>query len=378
MNSLSESRLNLPAPTRDENALVESFVAASRAIVPSVQVTLAKRIVRPGSNRVLCLAARTSVPISDDEAASVSDLALRLSDGTNVLLSLSFFNDSTSEACLPLTPSFYDPNRYSVRDEPKLGMVFVIIALVALAGLYFLLTGPFSSLLHGQSIAPTVATRHDRKPAVRKIAARPGISVFKPAVPSSSGSSLRPPESSASTLRKANRNMPRRKLSKSPNFRQDAMLVPPPPPYGPSLLNFDQLRALAPEAAVTRPTARPRSDANQSTPQSQLSPSAWKLSPNRSAVEANQLLPQARVQAPAESTPEHTASAGPAARPYESASSASDGQQTAPLPGNDSTPVQLERGPQLAEPLRSPLSVSANESNSPQLERIALPAQDSR
>jgi hypothetical protein len=104
---MQESHSSLPAaipgeqpnlPATDENALVERFVEASRELLPSIQVALTKRIYQPGSNRVLCLAAHTTMPLDDEQVASVSDLALRLSDGTSVALSLSFFNEQAGSA----------------------------------------------------------------------------------------------------------------------------------------------------------------------------------------------------------------------------------------------------------------------------------------
>src|SRR6266446_512521 len=111
---MPENQVVLPEPATEENTIIERFIEASREIAPTIQVTLAKRIVQPGSNRILCLAARTSMPLNDDQAASVSDLALRLSDGTNVALTLSLFNDSAGSECIPLSRSMYDPNRYSL------------------------------------------------------------------------------------------------------------------------------------------------------------------------------------------------------------------------------------------------------------------------
>src|SRR5271156_2157003 len=63
----------------------------------SVQITLAKRVIKPGSDKAICLAAQTSIPISDDKISSVSNLVLKLADGTKVALSLSFFNDEAAQ-----------------------------------------------------------------------------------------------------------------------------------------------------------------------------------------------------------------------------------------------------------------------------------------
>ncbi|MBX9720035.1 MAG: hypothetical protein K2X81_01465 [Candidatus Obscuribacterales bacterium] len=148
---------------RDEpnnNAIVETFTElapdAHFEMPSTVQVTLAKRIVMAGSDRVLCLGARTSVPINDDERASVSDLTLRLSDGTNVALSLSFFDDEIG-SIVPLNRIpvnnvsmgrvTFEPFRYSAKDESKLGMVLVSMTIVAMVGVYFAFPGLADKLI---------------------------------------------------------------------------------------------------------------------------------------------------------------------------------------------------------------------------------------
>ena len=68
----------------------------------SVQITLAKRVIKPGSDKAMCLAAQTSIPISDDEISSVSNLGLKLADGTKVAFSLSFFNGEAAQNVTPM------------------------------------------------------------------------------------------------------------------------------------------------------------------------------------------------------------------------------------------------------------------------------------
>lgn len=114
----------------------------------TVQVTLAKRIVRSGSDKVFCLAAQTSVPLYEDELASVSDLGLRLSDGTSVVLSLSAFNDRSGAGnqsrsahqavyeaptvCRGIShdriydPARYEPDRFRVRGPSGLALLCMI------------------------------------------------------------------------------------------------------------------------------------------------------------------------------------------------------------------------------------------------------------
>src|SRR6185369_15619753 len=130
-----ETRLTVPG----DNVRVEQYIEPCSEPVQSVQVTLAKRIVRPGTNQVVCLAAQTSIPLAGDDESSVSDVALRLSDGTNVRLSLSCFNESTDQYA-PFTRNNYNFDRYSytVKNDSKLGVFLAATILVAMAGFYSL------------------------------------------------------------------------------------------------------------------------------------------------------------------------------------------------------------------------------------------------
>jgi hypothetical protein len=165
---MSDSLMTLPA--QNEAAVVERLAEASRELIPGMQISLARRIVRPGSDQVLCLNATTSVPMQDDEIASVSDLALKLSDGTNVRISLSFFNDGnecpsfnqnnqTNSAQVFQGQGFnrrqsyysYDPERYSmhsvnneVRNHSNITSSMLVASAVALLGLCASMNGPAS------------------------------------------------------------------------------------------------------------------------------------------------------------------------------------------------------------------------------------------
>ena len=70
----------------------------------SVQITLAKRVIKPGSAKAICLAEQASIPICDDESSSVSNPDLKLADGTRVALSLSFFNGEAAQNVTPMPP----------------------------------------------------------------------------------------------------------------------------------------------------------------------------------------------------------------------------------------------------------------------------------
>jgi hypothetical protein len=262
---MSQSQVTLPALTEEENTVVDRFVERSREIVPGVEVTLAKRILRPGSNRVVCLAARTSVPINDDEMASVSDLALRLSDGTNVRLSLSFFNDAVRETITgetitetvsggaPFNRYTYDPKRYTGRDDSKLGTVLMAMFLVAVAGAYSVSNNQFNKYFQlntlskyipsgpsqGNGIVPQLGA-----PPFKTEQAKPNPSPQKtafvgPVRPTARIAPVRP-ERAYFRVRTdyPQRVRERHSLTKarafaSPQLKNEEMLVPPPPaiPY---------------------------------------------------------------------------------------------------------------------------------------------------
>lgn len=163
------ARNEILIPEAPEATVVSQFEEQADHLVPGIQVTLAKRIIKPGSNRVMCLAARTNVPLSDDDVASVSNLALRLSDGTNVALSLSFFNDGPVAApYIPLNRYYYDPQRYyKGQGESHLGVAVVATALAAACGVYYFLGDHFkppmpkNPIVHKQpAVHPPMATSY--------------------------------------------------------------------------------------------------------------------------------------------------------------------------------------------------------------------------
>ncbi len=207
MSETNATQLCMPAKIEDEeNVVLDRFIQASKEIAPSLQVTLAKRYIQPGSNRVLCLAARTTVPLNENELASVSDLALRLSDGTNVHLSLSVFDESSGTSYhqqpfqqarpayasnpfprqtynphpFPQTP--YEPYRYEVHvtEKSKLGSVFVAMILVMGSALYMVanwspkMTANLEDLLRRVPFTANLL----KLPHQNVVAARSAISTF--------------------------------------------------------------------------------------------------------------------------------------------------------------------------------------------------------
>lgn len=257
---MSQNQLTLPdSPTRQvldpstpEGVIVERFVEDIRTIAPTVEISLAKRIIRPGSNQVLCLAAHTSVPLNEDELASVSDLALRLSDGTNVRLSLSFFNDQ-GLGCIPVSPpqlipmtrSSYDPDRYEIRDESKLGLVLFATTIIAVSVLSSMLNGP----LNISNWRPGLQALIDRtaKPAAHTIAINPGATVPRSAILPADASGkaainktpakTEPKPKAKSVQQETGAKGESSRRTRVSHARAEHLFVPPPPPMLPETAN---------------------------------------------------------------------------------------------------------------------------------------------
>lgn len=294
---MSGNQLSVPDKDREEPVVVQQFIDVPQEQSSAVQVSLAKRIITPHSTKVLCLAARTSVPVADEETASVSDLALKLADGTNVVVSLSYFNDATVQNILPLTRNIYDPNRYTVASDSSssLGKVFFTIAMAAVAGFFCLANQPnnlFYHYLHwnygslanlgapahsanapGMIAKETSSTKHSKVPSKGKTeisktpAASPSPITFVGPPPSKSSSRAiltghaprvqrteRVSRRSASGHTKAPRS-----YSSSPD--RDSMLVPPPPPVmmlnsqpDPNMMRYIPELMMAPQAVFPKAT----------------------------------------------------------------------------------------------------------------------------
>lgn len=218
--SMQNNQLTVEGPSDEETTVVERFIDASRDLVPTVQVSLAKRIIQPGSNRVVCLAARTSFPLDDRQIASVSDLALRLSDGTNVVLSLSFFNDTAGgAAAVPFERYVYDPKRYGGRSDAWPAVAIMATILVSLAGLYTALNRPVNVSWPANFKFPSIIVE------TQKVTQNPAVSQSVKAKPASA----RKRSSSSNTREVASA---RRSSSAARTRTRDSSsaLVPPPPP----------------------------------------------------------------------------------------------------------------------------------------------------
>lgn len=396
------SQLVLQDSTAEENNVVERFIQQSRDLAPTVQISLAKRIIHPGSNRVVCLAAHTSVPLNPDELASVSDLALRLSDGTNVRLSVSFFDDAAADDVIPLTRSIYDPQRYTVKNESKLPLVLTcMLAFMGSATYCYFKSDLFAQKPLKQ---PAITASAPHKHAVP--------AAFEPAsVPATTASTIARAEtrSTSETRTKAATGRKRSWAPRAPKnhsifapaqapvtatSRPSNMFVPPPPPMALPLGNMGSVNmmdlsalgfgpqpkavppkstvkaALPPAPALVPMAANPTIEktyapAAYSTSQSAPKPVASQSAPSQSAPsktaavefaqQAIKMLepvsaPTAKYSALRPSTPRvETASAPTIVKPSNAAVStiheypASPVTEIAPSPGaNDESPA-LER-----------------------------------
>lgn len=224
----------------------------------TVQVTLAKRILRPGSNKILCLAAQTSVPLHENELASVSDLGLKLSDGTNVRLSLSSFNDQRGGRPIErpeiphdlvierviYDPARYEPNRFRAGSRTPVFMTCLcLIATTACLFVTGVLTKPLGQLQ--EAVTKTTRSRPAKSPPPRAVAPRsaavPPAKQFSPQATAPQPSAKR--QNGVRTERRSERkqkavssdnNTSRAKpASSGANGRSGSFFVPPPPPVVP-------------------------------------------------------------------------------------------------------------------------------------------------
>lgn len=372
---MSQTQVNLPALSDEESTVVEHFIERSREIAPTVEVTLAKRILRPGSNRVVCLAARTSVPLNDEDTASVSDLALRLSDGTNVVLSLSFFNDTTAGDFIPFTPYSFNPNRYSMHSDSKLGMVLLAICMVGSAAVYSMSNGPLSKYMQAKPIVKAMATGAGGS-LLKCIPVNP--SLVKPAAVSAAALVPKlPPVNFGRTAPKAvisgngensrvrskvKRSGTRSRNSSSMPAPNEEMLVPPPPatyvpPYGYPVQIYDQIptfnfepRAFKPAPAnQPKATRQAKSEINQAP---KAESNTYLVNPNKSVEKPvepmpkakREIAPSARTQPVQEINQDYSQKSGIVEPRFERISLPDAKSSTsAPLPGNPASGDSLER-----------------------------------
>jgi hypothetical protein len=274
------SGTQLITAVEDENREI-AIEPIGTGLAPTVQVSLAKRIIHPGTNKVVCLAAKTTVPMEEDELASVSDLALRLSDGTNVQLSMSFFNDELCPAGFappkksrplyqpPIYETFkstYDPDRYETYRAPdtswRLWFVFAGICAVSIGSFLYFIPGGFEkSAAQIVAALPPIAmpNAHFAPPLHKTIApqSKP-IKKNSPAEtrkPKHSYSIAKGQHSSYRSARRSSHNsdiaeykVPRISEYKAPRGGSKSILIPPPPPTAIPISQMQQMFNFSPYA----------------------------------------------------------------------------------------------------------------------------------
>ncbi len=183
---MTKNQLIVPETSDERDELVQQVLDNPRELAPSVQVRFAKRVGRPGNSRVMMMDAQTSGPIGEEGEDSESKLALRLADGTNVQLSLSFFNENQPALAgvggggggrrtnfAPFTTYAYEPRTYSIheRESTKLPAIMVSMAFMLGAACYgvFVLTGQ----VRDHQLALFQAKNPVTKPVVALAAAKP-------------------------------------------------------------------------------------------------------------------------------------------------------------------------------------------------------------
>jgi hypothetical protein len=251
---MTNNQLTVPETSNEQIALVQQILDDPRELAPSVQVRFAKRVGRPGASRVMLMDAQTSGPIADEDEESISNLALRLADGTNVQLSLSFFNDNQPALAgasmggggrratfAPFNTYVYEPRSYTIhKNESKLPLIMMTTAIVLAAGCYGLITGPFSNYLQTKAAKPVtataipktapkaapikVATIHAAPKIVHEPIPAPPPMTFEVSNPFKTGSKK------ISSGTRTSRTHIQSQSSRTGHSSRNEMFVPPPPP----------------------------------------------------------------------------------------------------------------------------------------------------
>jgi hypothetical protein len=347
---MNENQLTvLPDSEENERLVVDRVDPCPPELIPGVQVTLAKRIIHPGSNRVMCLAAQTSVPVQDDQIASVSDLAVRLSDGTNVRLSLSFFNEAVGANFnvptfrapsfdVPFSRPAYDPERYRQYSEDsrdsKLGPVLFGMCLVALAGVTFAFYEPISNYFHPKPVVKTT-DKNPGKAEVKEVPPASQVIYIGGPIPNL----LTPHHAVSSTPHHAGAKHAVRSGHHSAAYAdvsspspRDNMLVPPPPPIVPDYAQFVQPPVLAGEGAA-RAKIRAADFGNASVAKSKLAqPNTHESSKSKSGEQG---VPDATVSKPKDA--ESSANSAKAAPSTNSAKAAQSNSDSGVKPSTEKT-----------------------------------------
>ncbi len=377
----------IPSSTEEDSHSV-SVEPTGTEMATTMQVSLAKRIIQPGTNRVVCLAAQTTVPMEEDDLASVSDLALRLSDGTNVKVSMSFFNDVAFGAGFAETSArrFYDPDWYDNRRAPdsssRLWLVFAALMAVAFGSFCYFLPGGIDKLaaeivarmprITSPIMINASPSRSAAPPAVQQGSTPPAANPFnrkakKPGRTASKGQSTKVSHRSVKTLDGST------KASHS-GYSSKSVLIPPPPPTAFAIpISQMAMYNMPPYAMPTSPVEIPakgsstKPKAKPSKPLSLEIPKEAQASGNYPSSQNELVSVKSKVSNQSKPTlsPEMNALFPEPARAYSRPRSSS---------GSYSERSEKQNTIRGAQSQSAPLPGSANPSQSdqPQLERIDL------
>ncbi|MFN8551042.1 MAG: hypothetical protein U0103_06095 [Candidatus Obscuribacterales bacterium] len=268
---MTNNQLTVPEVSEQHNELVrrdellQQVLDNPHELAPSVQVRFAKRVGRPGNSRVMMMDAQTSGPIGEEGEDTESKLALRLADGTNVQLSLSFFNENQPALAgvggggggrrtnfAPFNTYMYEPRTYSVNQRESNQLPAIMFAMTFMLGAacygMLVLTGQVHDqlgILQKLQMSKQITVNALNKPAAAKVA--PKVASAK--VPTVSLTSARanadtipepPPvslvnnESAKASTKKVHsrstRSHEQTQITHSSHSQRGEFFVPPPPP----------------------------------------------------------------------------------------------------------------------------------------------------
>ncbi len=261
---MTKNQLTVPEVSDERDELLQQVLDNPRELAPSVQVRFAKRVGRPGNSRVMMMDAHTSGPIGEDGEDSESKLALRLADGTNVQLSLSFFNENQPALAgvggsgggrrtnfAPFTSYVYEPRTYSVheRESTKLPAIMLSMAFLLGGACYgvFFLTGrvhdhfallPKNPLVKA-AVSPAAAKQATAKAPIKSPAktlsaptAAPKVANEPiPVAPPITLSDMAPTKTNTKkSFARSARSHEQTQITHSSHSSRGEFFVPPPPP----------------------------------------------------------------------------------------------------------------------------------------------------
>jgi hypothetical protein len=214
---------------------------------------------------------------------------LRLSDGTNVALSLSFFNEQCATEYATFTHNYYDPHRYPEQADSKLGIVVVATTLAAAAAFFSLVQGPLNSLVNPKTAFAFITVPPAKWPAPPP-APKADVAPVKPGAASVAAprtATKKSPGSSRVKVRQA-----RSRAARTTNsFPRSSVFVPPPPPFafslpdGRPLSPYDVFPKMQSPATTSKPAPQVK-PANQKPAAQEEPPQAKTVSPAKTAAQS--------------------------------------------------------------------------------------------